>query len=55
MVSATETAAQAVRIAGRRWGAADRRLSLILYLNEHWQAGAGGELEVFDARAGYRP
>jgi SM-20-related protein len=35
-------------------GAADRRLSLILYLNEHWQAGAGGELEVFDARAGYR-
>jgi len=35
-------------------GTADRRLSLILYLNENWQAGAGGELEIFDAHGGCR-
>ncbi len=35
-------------------GCADRRLSLVLYLNENWEAGAGGELELFDDRGGCR-
>ena len=30
-------------------GSLARRVSLILYLNENWEAGAGGELELFDA------
>jgi SM-20-related protein len=35
-------------------GSAGRRLSLILYLNENWESGAGGELELFDAHDGGR-
>jgi SM-20-related protein len=29
-------------------GRSDRRVSLILYLNENWDAGEGGELQIFD-------
>jgi SM-20-related protein len=31
-----------------------RQVSLILYLNETWAAGAGGELRMFDAGGGFR-
>ncbi len=31
-----------------------RKVSLILYLNETWAAGAGGELRMFDAGGGFR-
>jgi SM-20-related protein len=30
-------------------GSAQRRVSLVLYLNETWAPGAGGELRIFDA------
>ena len=30
-------------------GSAQRRVSLVLYLNETWTPGAGGELRIFDA------
>ncbi len=30
-------------------GRAQRRVSLVLYLNEDWTPGAGGELRIFDA------
>jgi SM-20-related protein len=29
-------------------GCAARRVSLVLYLNESWEAGSGGELELYD-------
>ena len=29
----------------------ERQVSLILYLNERWEAGAGGELRIFDGAA----
>jgi SM-20-related protein len=32
-------------------GSRARRLSVILYLNENWESGAGGELELFDAHS----
>ncbi|MDP9083779.1 MAG: 2OG-Fe(II) oxygenase [Pseudomonadota bacterium] len=35
-------------------GRAQRRISLVLYLNEEWRPGAGGELRVFDANGGSR-
>jgi SM-20-related protein len=35
-------------------GGSDRRVSLILYLNENWDERAGGQLQVFDARDGCR-
>jgi SM-20-related protein len=35
-------------------GRAQRRVSLVLYLNEGWAPGAGGELRIFDADAGHR-
>lgn len=34
-------------------GRAQRRVSLVLYLNQDWTSAAGGELRIFDA-AGYR-
>lgn len=35
-------------------GRSQRRVSLVLYLNEDWAATAGGELRIFDAGGGYR-
>ena len=35
-------------------GRAQRKVSLVLYLNEDWQPQAGGELRIFDAADGYR-
>jgi SM-20-related protein len=35
-------------------GRAHRQLSLVLYLNEGWTPGAGGELRIFDAAGGHR-
>jgi SM-20-related protein len=35
-------------------GKAHRRVSLILYLNERWHAGAGGELRLFAADGTHR-
>ncbi len=35
-------------------GRAQRRVSLVLYLNEHWRPEAGGELRLFDANGGSR-
>jgi SM-20-related protein len=35
-------------------GHGDRRVSLILYLNENWDESAGGELQLFDASGGCR-
>jgi SM-20-related protein len=35
-------------------GRAQRRVSLVLYLNQDWMPAAGGELRIFDAAAGYR-
>ena len=35
-------------------GLAQRQLSLVLYLNEGWTPGAGGELRIFDAAGGHR-
>jgi SM-20-related protein len=35
-------------------GRAQRQLSLVLYLNEGWTPGAGGELRIFDAAGGHR-
>jgi SM-20-related protein len=35
-------------------GRAQRRVSLVLYLNEDWTQGAGGELRIFDAADGHR-
>lgn len=35
-------------------GRSQRRVSLALYLNEHWMPGAGGELRIFDAAGGHR-
>jgi len=35
-------------------GRAQRRVSVILYLNAAWQPGDGGELRVFDAAGGHR-
>jgi SM-20-related protein len=35
-------------------GRAQRRVSLVLYLNENWTPGAGGELRIFDAAGGGR-
>jgi SM-20-related protein len=31
-----------------------RQVSLVLYLNRQWHAGAGGELRIYDADEGYR-
>jgi SM-20-related protein len=33
---------------------AQRQVSLVLYLNEGWTPGAGGELRIFDAAGGHR-
>src|SRR3984885_7008309 len=35
-------------------GRAQRRVSLVLYLNESWTPEAGGELRLFDAAGGHR-
>jgi SM-20-related protein len=35
-------------------GRAQRRVSLVLYLNEDWTQGAGGELRIFDAADDHR-
>ena len=35
-------------------GRAQRRVSLVLYLNEDWMPAAGGELRIFDAAYGHR-
>jgi SM-20-related protein len=35
-------------------GRGQRRVSLVLYLNEEWTAESGGELRIFDAAGGYR-
>jgi SM-20-related protein len=35
-------------------GRGQRAVSLVLYLNEEWDAGAGGELRIFDADDAYR-
>lgn len=35
-------------------GRAQRRVSLVLYLNEGWVPGAGGELRLFDPAGGHR-
>jgi SM-20-related protein len=35
-------------------GRAQRRVSLVLYLNEDWTPAAGGELRIFDAAEGHR-
>jgi SM-20-related protein len=35
-------------------GRAQRQVSLVLYLNEEWAPGAGGELRIFDAAGGHR-
>jgi SM-20-related protein len=35
-------------------GCAQRQVSLVLYLNEGWTPGAGGELRFFDAEGGHR-
>jgi SM-20-related protein len=35
-------------------GRAQRRVSLVLYLNEDWTPAAGGELRIFDAADGHR-
>jgi SM-20-related protein len=35
-------------------GREQRRVSVVLYLNPHWPAGAGGELRVFDAAGNHR-
>ena len=35
------------------WGRAHRKVSFIVYLNECWAPGAGGELRVFDAAESY--
>jgi SM-20-related protein len=38
----------------RPHGQEQRRVSLVLYLNEDWQPGDGGELRLFDADGGSR-
>jgi SM-20-related protein len=35
-------------------GRTHRKVSLVLYLNEAWEPGAGGELRIFDAAGGPR-
>jgi SM-20-related protein len=35
-------------------GRAQRRVSLVLYLNQDWTPDAGGELRIFDTADGYR-
>jgi SM-20-related protein len=35
-------------------GREQRKVSMVLYLNEGWAAGAGGELRIFDAAGGSR-
>jgi len=35
-------------------GRAQRRVSLVVYLNEDWTPAAGGELRIFDAADGHR-
>jgi SM-20-related protein len=35
-------------------GRGQRRVSLVLYLNESWTSAAGGELRLFDAAGGHR-
>ena len=35
-------------------GRAQRRVSLVLYLNEEWTRAAGGELRIFGAASGHR-
>jgi SM-20-related protein len=35
-------------------GRAQRRVSLVLYLNQDWMPAAGGELRIFDAADGHR-
>jgi SM-20-related protein len=35
-------------------GSGERRVSLVLYLNENWPADAGGELRVFDPDGSHR-
>jgi SM-20-related protein len=35
-------------------GRMQRRVSLVLYLNESWTPAAGGELRIFDAAGGHR-
>jgi SM-20-related protein len=35
-------------------GCTQRRVSLVLYLNEYWNPGAGGVLRIFDANDQYR-
>ena len=36
------------------YGRAQRQVSLVLYLNQHWTPAAGGELRLFDAAGGHR-
>ncbi len=43
-----------VRHVDQPQGRAQRRVSLVLYLNEDWTPAAGGELRVFDAADGHR-
>jgi SM-20-related protein len=35
-------------------GRVERRVSLVLYLNQDWMPAAGGELRIFDAADGHR-
>lgn len=35
-------------------GTRGREVSLVLYLNEHWDASAGGQLRFFEASGGHR-
>jgi SM-20-related protein len=43
-----------VRHVDQPQGRVQRRVSLVLYLNEDWMPEAGGELRIFDAAHGHR-
>jgi SM-20-related protein len=43
-----------VRHVDQPQGGEQRRVSLVLYLNEDWTPAAGGELRIFDAADGHR-
>jgi SM-20-related protein len=43
-----------VRHVDQPQGRVQRRVSLVLYLNEDWMPEAGGELRIFDAAYGHR-